>query len=108
MERLYERDRLVAARIDEEHGEITAANERIDGRPIESGRAAGLPSRTRRVFAGDAKRHADGRPADDVIARYDELIDLPNFPAAPEIAADGHGLHDKATDNYLWAISRYE
>lgn len=37
-----------------------------------------------------------------------ELIDIPNFQADPEIAADGHRLYYRAMDNHVWAISRCE
>lgn len=37
-----------------------------------------------------------------------ELIDIPNFEADPEIAADGHRLYFQATDKHIWAISRCE
>lgn len=36
------------------------------------------------------------------------LIDIPNFEADPEIAADGHRLYYMAKDNHIWAISRCE
>lgn len=37
-----------------------------------------------------------------------ELIDIPNFEAAPEISADGHRLYYQGTDLHIWAISRCE